>query len=201
MAISKNALATFVCASCSGRSLVKNKQTLGLNEFDINFLRRPDDVDPNDLSDSEEDGRWMWIQMQLDPECVPPPMPFADDEYSGNLAGNFTRRQHRRSLPFGLPTPCQYGRGYYNARPTLSFAPSTARFDKSWAAFASLSLAEEIPGYFTRAIRTCRHRAPCYILEALVPEIGDQAWIESAATAFGQITVDLEQSAAMATRV
>ncbi|KAJ6452931.1 hypothetical protein C8R45DRAFT_1112712 [Mycena sanguinolenta] len=39
------------------------------------------------------------------------------------------------------------------------------------------------------------------ILEALVPEIGDQAWIESAATAFGQLTVALEQAATIVTGV
>jgi LmbE family N-acetylglucosaminyl deacetylase len=36
------------------------------------------------------------------------------------------------------------------------------------------------------------------ILEALVPEIGDHTWIETAATAFGQIAADLERSAAIA---
>ncbi|KAF7351930.1 Integrase catalytic domain-containing protein [Mycena venus] len=36
------------------------------------------------------------------------------------------------------------------------------------------------------------------ILEALVPELGDEAWINSAATAFGQIFVELERSAAVA---
>ncbi|KAJ6555519.1 hypothetical protein B0H10DRAFT_2342869 [Mycena sp. CBHHK59/15] len=46
MAISKDALATFVCASCSGKYLVNNKRTLGLDDFDINLLRRPDYVDP-----------------------------------------------------------------------------------------------------------------------------------------------------------
>jgi LmbE family N-acetylglucosaminyl deacetylase len=36
------------------------------------------------------------------------------------------------------------------------------------------------------------------ILEALVPELGDEAWINSAATAFGQMLVELERSAAVA---
>ena len=39
------------------------------------------------------------------------------------------------------------------------------------------------------------------ILEVLVPEVGDQTWIQCVATAFGQITVDLERSAAVATTV
>lgn len=36
------------------------------------------------------------------------------------------------------------------------------------------------------------------ILEALVPEVGDQGWIETCAHALGQITVDLERSAIVA---
>ncbi|KAJ7166739.1 hypothetical protein C8R46DRAFT_265941, partial [Mycena filopes] len=35
------------------------------------------------------------------------------------------------------------------------------------------------------------------ILEALVPEIGDQAWLTACATALGQITVDLERGAVL----
>ncbi|KAJ7033346.1 hypothetical protein C8F04DRAFT_1184327 [Mycena alexandri] len=36
------------------------------------------------------------------------------------------------------------------------------------------------------------------ILEALVPEVGDQGWLEACATALGQITIDLERGAAVA---
>ncbi|KAJ7496212.1 hypothetical protein B0H11DRAFT_2385644, partial [Mycena galericulata] len=36
------------------------------------------------------------------------------------------------------------------------------------------------------------------ILEALVPEVGDQSWLEAGADALGQITVDLERSAVIA---
>lgn len=123
MAISKGALATFVCASCSGKYLVKNKRILGLDEFDINLLRRPDYVDPDYIDPNESDGEDGEDRMDvdtdvhlghsstgtdtgccpdqscshhaqspsqnpwLDPDCVPPPMPFPDDESSGNLAG------------------------------------------------------------------------------------------------------------------
>lgn len=36
------------------------------------------------------------------------------------------------------------------------------------------------------------------ILEALVPEVGDQAWLEAGANALGEIVVALERSAAIA---
>lgn len=37
-----------------------------------------------------------------------------------------------------------------------------------------------------------------HILDALVPEVGDQTWLDASATALGQITVDLERSAVIA---
>ena len=36
------------------------------------------------------------------------------------------------------------------------------------------------------------------ILEALVPEVGDQTWLEDCANALGQLTVQLERSAIIA---
>jgi hypothetical protein len=55
--ISKDALSIFVCASCGGIHLVRNKRTLRLDNFDLNLLRHPDhpsiiDVDIMDVDDS-----------------------------------------------------------------------------------------------------------------------------------------------------
>ncbi|KAJ7936512.1 hypothetical protein B0H13DRAFT_1853251 [Mycena leptocephala] len=41
-AISSESLSTFICASCSGKHFIRNKRTLGLEEFDLKLLRRPD---------------------------------------------------------------------------------------------------------------------------------------------------------------
>ncbi|KAJ7937464.1 hypothetical protein B0H13DRAFT_2302625 [Mycena leptocephala] len=53
-AISKDALSTFVCASCSGKYFVKYKRTLGLDDFDINVLGLPDHFDPSKGGDEQE---------------------------------------------------------------------------------------------------------------------------------------------------
>ncbi|KAJ7460345.1 hypothetical protein B0H11DRAFT_2198984 [Mycena galericulata] len=108
LSISKDALSSFVCASCSGKDFVKNKRTLALDEFDINLLRRPDYVDPNEPADehdehdmgddsmdvdSENPAEEMNIDLPprvkpwLDPDCVPPPMPLDDTNFGDTLDG------------------------------------------------------------------------------------------------------------------
>ncbi|KAJ7879709.1 hypothetical protein B0H13DRAFT_1892132 [Mycena leptocephala] len=59
MEISQDTLATFVCGSCSENCPIVDKCTLGFEDFDINLLSRPDDIElddamSEDLADSDD---------------------------------------------------------------------------------------------------------------------------------------------------
>lgn len=70
-AISKDTLSSFVCASCSGKSFVKDKRTLGLDDFDINLRRPPRCID----TESSELG-----EMDIDPQEIGSNQVHSDDE-------------------------------------------------------------------------------------------------------------------------
>ncbi|KAJ7863232.1 hypothetical protein B0H13DRAFT_1899745 [Mycena leptocephala] len=55
--LSADTLATFVCGSCSARTLVKDQKRLRIKDFDLSLLRRPDydAQESNDLDDMESD--------------------------------------------------------------------------------------------------------------------------------------------------
>ncbi|KAJ7506421.1 hypothetical protein B0H11DRAFT_1903795 [Mycena galericulata] len=104
-----------------------NKHWLQMNhEFDINLLRRPDYVDPNDSADehdensmgdgfmdvdSENPAEEMNIDLpphvnsRLDPDCVPPPMPLDDTNFGDSFDGAFVDPEGIESGE-GAERPC-----------------------------------------------------------------------------------------------
>jgi hypothetical protein len=75
--ISASNLATFACGSCNELCPVTDKRSIGLEEFDLDLLSRPDHVSSNDSdmdvdSGDDQDTR---AEPWLDPRYPEPPMP------------------------------------------------------------------------------------------------------------------------------
>jgi hypothetical protein len=92
--ISAENLATFACGSCNELFPIADKKTIGLDQFDIDLLKRPDYNDPDsDDSEMEVDSEDDSSQPELRPKIKPwlnrqypePPMPMDSIPYSSLL--------------------------------------------------------------------------------------------------------------------
>ncbi|KAJ7914368.1 hypothetical protein B0H13DRAFT_1873046 [Mycena leptocephala] len=92
--ISAENLATFACGSCNELCPIADKKTIGLDQFDIDLLKRPDYNDPDsDDSEMEVDSEDDSSQPELRPKIKPwlnrqypePPMPMDSTPYSSLL--------------------------------------------------------------------------------------------------------------------
>ncbi|KAJ7864716.1 hypothetical protein B0H13DRAFT_1898962 [Mycena leptocephala] len=83
--ISASNLATFACSSCNKLCPVTNKQSIGLEEFDLDLLSRPDHVSSNDSDmdvdsgDDQDTRAEPWFK--LDSRYPEPPMPMVNTPY------------------------------------------------------------------------------------------------------------------------